>query len=147
VALTRQTYYPFDKFGWEDANFIIHPQHYFMAAKIQDDGLWRITYGEEPGLTKEQLIERQPWKFETFLPGHPKPDSGAYKVVTMSPYKMHNRCASSFRVGRILLVADAGKGYPIMIERQEILLHNSAYMLTLGRIGHNRWLCRCRRAI
>jgi len=78
-----------------------------MAAKIQDDGLWRVTYGEEPGLSKEQLLERQPWKFETFLPGHPKADSGAYKIINFAPYKMHQRCCSSFRVGRFALAADA----------------------------------------
>lgn len=76
-----------------------------MAAKITADGLYRVTYGETPGLTREQYLERQPWKFETMLPGHPKPD--AYRIVNFAPYKMHQRCAPAFRVGRVLLVADA----------------------------------------
>lgn len=76
-----------------------------MAAIIQEDGLWRVTYGEEPGLTREQLIERQPWKFETILPGNPKPHE--YKVVNFSPYRMHQRLAEKFRVGRFCLAADA----------------------------------------
>ncbi len=76
-----------------------------MAAKITRDGLYRVTYGETPGLTTEQYRERQPWKFETMLPGHPKPDE--YKIISLSPYKMHQRCAPKFRVGRILLAADA----------------------------------------
>jgi len=76
-----------------------------MAAKIQDDGLYRVTYGESPGLTREQMLERQPAKFESMLPGNPKPDQ--YKIVNFAPYKMHQRCAPSFRAGRFLLAADA----------------------------------------
>lgn len=76
-----------------------------MAALIQDDGLYRVTYGEEPGLSPDELKARMEWKFKTMLPGNPEPDQ--YKVVNFSPYRMHQRCASRFRVGRILLVADA----------------------------------------
>ena len=44
-------------------------------------------------------------KYEAMLPGHPKP--GDYKLTNISPYKIHQRCAEKFRVGRFLLVADA----------------------------------------
>ncbi|MAD84541.1 MAG: hypothetical protein CL912_16405 [Deltaproteobacteria bacterium] len=76
-----------------------------MLAKIQKDGLLRITYGDIPGLTREEYIARQPMKFKSFLPGRPDPDK--YKVVSISPYKVHQRCAKSLREGRFLLVADA----------------------------------------
>jgi hypothetical protein len=78
-----------------------------MAARISNDGLWRVAYGELPGLTREELIARQPMKFEAFLSGHPKPDSGAWKLANISPYKIHQRLAEKMRVGRILLAADA----------------------------------------
>ncbi|KAI5273303.1 FAD binding domain-containing protein [Aureobasidium subglaciale] len=103
--VATNTYYDFRKFGYHDANFIIHPEHLYMAAIIDDRGLWRVTYGEEPGLTREQLLERQPKKFETILPGNPKP--GDYEMVNFSPYKMHQRVAEKFRVGRVMLAADA----------------------------------------
>ena len=76
-----------------------------MAARITRDGLYRITYGETPGLSRDEYLARQPWKFETILPGHPKPDE--YKMINFSPYRMHQRCAPKFRVGRVLLAADA----------------------------------------
>jgi 2-polyprenyl-6-methoxyphenol hydroxylase-like FAD-dependent oxidoreductase len=76
-----------------------------MAAKLSADGLYRITYGETPGLSREEYLARQPSKFETMLPGHPKPDQ--YKIINISPYRMHQRCAPKFRVGRVLLAADA----------------------------------------
>jgi 2-polyprenyl-6-methoxyphenol hydroxylase-like FAD-dependent oxidoreductase len=94
-----------------------------MAARISNDGMWRVSYGELSGLSRDevhlpspapilqsqvlihQLIERQPMKYETMLPGNPKP--GEYKLTNISPYKIHQRCAEKFRVGRFLLVADA----------------------------------------
>lgn len=92
-------------YNWGDSSFIIDKEHWSMVAKIQPDGLLRITYGELPGLTREQLLERQPMKFQSFLPGRPTPDR--YKIVNFSPYKVHQRCAKSLREGRFLLVADA----------------------------------------
>jgi 2-polyprenyl-6-methoxyphenol hydroxylase-like FAD-dependent oxidoreductase len=44
-------------------------------------------------------------KYEKMLPGNPKP--GEYKLTNISPYKIHQRCAEKFRVGRFLLAADA----------------------------------------
>lgn len=92
-------------YDWADANFIIDPENWSMVSKIGVDGLLRITYGEVPGLTREEYIARQPMKFKQFLPG--RPDADKYKVVNISPYKIHQRCAKSMRVGRFLLAADA----------------------------------------
>ncbi|KAL6252577.1 hypothetical protein RBB50_000296 [Rhinocladiella similis] len=103
--VATNVYYDFHQFGWDDANFIIHPEHWFMASRISKDGLWRVSYGEVPGLTREQYLERQPMKYETMLPGHPKPDQ--YRITNISPYKIHQRCAEKMRVGRFLLAADA----------------------------------------
>lgn len=104
--VATNTYYDFEgKFGWQDANFIIHPEHFFMAAKITTDGLYRVTYGDEPNLSYDELKARQERKFKTMLPGHPDP--GEYEVVNFAPYRMHQRCAPRFRVGRFMLAADA----------------------------------------
>jgi len=103
--VATNTYYDFGPYDYDDSQFFIHPEHYHMVAKLQADGLYRITYGEIGGLTAEQMRERQPKKFETILPGNPKPDQ--YKIVNFSPYKIHQRCVDHMRVGRILLAADA----------------------------------------
>ncbi len=87
------------------SNFTLHPDHFPMIAQIANDGLLRITYGEEGDLTREQMRERQPWKFREFVPGKPEPSE--YEIRNFSPYKIHQRCAESFRGGRFLLVADA----------------------------------------
>ncbi|KAF2741878.1 FAD/NAD(P)-binding domain-containing protein [Sporormia fimetaria CBS 119925] len=99
-------YLPFDeKFDYWDSNFIVHPTDWYMAAKITTDGLWRVTYGDDANLTREEIVERQPMRYEQILPGNPKP--GDYKLISMNPYKLQQRCAPSFRVGRVVLVADA----------------------------------------
>lgn len=98
-------YYDFEHFGFSDSNFIIDPTNWYMAAKITKDGMWRVTYGETSGLTQDELTARQPEKFRTMLPGHPDPSQ--YKLVNMSPYKVHQRLAKKMRVGRFLLAADA----------------------------------------
>ncbi|GAB7354432.1 hypothetical protein MBLNU459_g4921t3 [Dothideomycetes sp. NU459] len=92
-------------FGWEDTQFIIDPEHWYMAARISAKGLWRISYGELPGLSNEELLARQPMKFQKMLPGHPTPDQ--YKIVSISPYRVHQRCVESMVVGRVCLAADA----------------------------------------
>lgn len=75
-----------------------------MAARITDDGCWRVTYGDVAGLTREEYLERQPMRFEQLLPAL-KP--GTYNLTNASPYKLQQRCAPTFRVGRFVLVADA----------------------------------------
>ncbi|KAF1976964.1 FAD/NAD(P)-binding domain-containing protein [Bimuria novae-zelandiae CBS 107.79] len=104
--VATNVYLPFDeKFGYWDSNFIIHPTEWYMAAKVTKDGIWRVTYGDDESLSREEIVKRQPARYEKILPGHPKPNE--YKLVGISPYKLQQRCAPSFRVGKIVLVADA----------------------------------------
>ncbi|KAF2466732.1 FAD/NAD(P)-binding domain-containing protein [Lindgomyces ingoldianus] len=104
-VVATNVYYDFDKFGYEDSQFHIHPEHWYMAARITRDGMWRVSYGELVGLSPEELIARQPTKYEVMLPGHPKPHE--YRITNIGPYKIHQRCAEKMRVGRFLLAADA----------------------------------------
>lgn len=76
-----------------------------MASRISNDGLWRVTYGEPSGYTRDELIARQPEKFRAMLPGNPTP--AQYTLANISPYKVHQRLAESMRVGRFVLAADA----------------------------------------
>jgi len=100
-----QTYYDFTKFGYDDANFFIHPDHWHMASRISNNGMWRVTYGEKPGFSPEELRARLEDKFRVILPGNPGPDE--YRVASFSPYKVHQRLAPKMRVGRFCLAADA----------------------------------------
>ncbi|KAI1611226.1 hypothetical protein EDD36DRAFT_489357 [Exophiala viscosa] len=104
-VVATNVYYDFYKYGYEDANFIIDPVHWYMASRISTDGMWRVSYGEQVGLTKDDLLANRDEKFRTMLPGHPEPDQ--YRITNFSPYKVHQRLAKSMRVGRFILAADA----------------------------------------
>ena len=107
--VATNVYYDFVKHGYEDVQFIIDREHWHMVARLTREpdgkGWWRVSYGELNGLTREQLIERQPMKYEAMLPGHPKP--GDYNLGSVSPYKIHQRIVDRMAVGRICLAADA----------------------------------------
>jgi len=102
--VSTNVFYPFDKYGWFDGNFLIDKDHWALIAKINEKGLWRVSYGELDGLNHDQLRERLPMKYNAMFPG-PKPAD--YNLDQFSPYRIHQRCASSFRVGRVLLAGDA----------------------------------------
>ncbi|KAL2011334.1 hypothetical protein VTN00DRAFT_4052 [Thermoascus crustaceus] len=96
--------YPFDKYGYSTGNNICHKDHYAVIAKISKSGLWRVSYGEVGGLSTEELRERLPMKYDALMPG-PRPLE--YDLKMFSPYKIHQRCANTFRIGRVLLAGDA----------------------------------------
>ncbi|KAJ9638101.1 hypothetical protein H2204_004412 [Knufia peltigerae] len=96
--------YPFEKYGFRGGNFIVDSEHWALIAKLAEPGLWRCSYGELPGLTQDQLLERLPWKFECMFPG-PKPLN--YELKMASPYKINQRCATTFHKGAVLLAGDA----------------------------------------
>jgi hypothetical protein len=54
-----KVYYPFEKYYDVDSNFIIHPEHWFMASRISNDGMWRVSYGELTGLSFEEVFTSQ----------------------------------------------------------------------------------------
>lgn len=97
-----------DTYKWSDAQWVVHPEHWGVVARLEDNGpeqIWRVAYGEPMGLSVEELRERLPQKFEILLPGNPKPEE--YEVQRFSPFIMHQRCVPKMRNGRILLAGDA----------------------------------------
>ena len=76
-----------------------------LTKNADGSGYWRVSYGDKAGLTREELIARQPMKFEAMLPGRPKP--GAYELAAINPYKIHQRLVDKMRIGRFCLAADA----------------------------------------
>lgn len=96
----------FEQHGWAGGNYMVDPDHWGLIARRGHGGLWRVTYGDsETGLTDEQYLARRDWHFKAMLPGHPEPDQ--YRIEQTNIYSIHNRCVPAFKVGRILLAADA----------------------------------------
>jgi 2-polyprenyl-6-methoxyphenol hydroxylase-like FAD-dependent oxidoreductase len=94
--------YDFEARGFARANFVVDPVHWAVIVVIDRHGLWRITYGEDAALPEESVGERIAWHYKSFLP-----DSDPYELETFAPFRVHERCAPSFRAGRVLLAGDA----------------------------------------
>src|SRR5271155_4597740 len=85
--------------GQHSSSSILNTGHCYVTLIL-------LGYGEKEGLTTEECMERLPAKFEALFPG-PKPVKGQYELKSMSPYRIHQRCAETFRKGRVVLAGDA----------------------------------------
>lgn len=94
--------YDFESHGFKPANWVLDPMYGAIVAKITGAGLWRYTYRESADLPVETYESRISKHLAQALPDH-----GSYELMQSAPYKMHQRSAESFRVGRVLLAGDA----------------------------------------
>jgi 2-polyprenyl-6-methoxyphenol hydroxylase-like FAD-dependent oxidoreductase len=106
ITVATNVYYPFRENGFWSAQFVVDPEHRALICHLEATGLWRVSYGEKEGLTTEEYMERLPAKFETLFRGE-KPIAGQYELKSMSPYRIHQRCADTFCKGRVVLAGDA----------------------------------------
>ncbi|KAK0388671.1 hypothetical protein NLU13_4914 [Sarocladium strictum] len=105
TIVATNVYYDFYSHGCDDVNYFIDPENGFLAAKLTDDNFWRVSYGDITGLSEDEYRERVAMKYESILPGNPKP--GDYKLMAARPYRCHQRLAEAMRVGRFLLAGDS----------------------------------------
>jgi 3-(3-hydroxy-phenyl)propionate hydroxylase/6-hydroxy-3-succinoylpyridine 3-monooxygenase len=94
--------YDFRSWGFDDGNFVADQRMGAVVVVLSRDGLWRCTYQEGADLPVETIPERMAGFFHAFLPG-----TKDVELVEWSPYRMHQRSASRYRVGRVLLAGDA----------------------------------------
>lgn len=94
--------YDFDAHDFARATFNVDHIHGAVIAKINSDGLWRVTYAEDGVLDETTIADRADQQFAAIMP-----DDAPYRLDRIAPYRMHQRAASSFRVGRVLLAGDA----------------------------------------
>jgi len=102
VFVATNVRYDFEKYGYARSTLQIDPTYGAIIAKIDNTGLWRVTYAEHPDTPEEQMGDRIPQWFAKLLPGDDDYELDAYR-----PYRMHQRAASTMRAGRVLLAGDA----------------------------------------
>jgi 2-polyprenyl-6-methoxyphenol hydroxylase-like FAD-dependent oxidoreductase len=95
--------YDFEKYGFEPANMVADAVNWAVVARLGRDDLWRVTYAEDANLPEHEIERRIPLHYNAILPDPKAP----YEVVAFSPYRVHERCAPSFRAGRVLFAGDA----------------------------------------
>lgn len=91
--------------GYYPANFIVDPYNWAVIARTGPTNVFRIAYGELPDTPDDEasLLERSKERLSAFL----SPTNKNYKLRRLRPYWAQQRCAQTFRKGRILLVGDA----------------------------------------
>ncbi|HEY1283207.1 MAG TPA: FAD-dependent monooxygenase, partial [Steroidobacteraceae bacterium] len=92
----------FTDHGYGQSNVVLDPEHWAIIPVIDQTGLWRCTYREDGTLSEQQVRELVPERYALFAAG--LRDCAPEAV---SPYRVHDRCIDSFRVGRVLLAGDA----------------------------------------
>ncbi|KAF2266742.1 monooxygenase [Lojkania enalia] len=101
--------FDFHRHGFYDANFVIDPVDYGLIGRIDNEGLWRVSYGVPRSATEEQIFEGVHEKLAKMLPGEGKDEDGErkYEVRRIAPYKAQQRCAETFWKGRVGICGDA----------------------------------------
>jgi 2-polyprenyl-6-methoxyphenol hydroxylase-like FAD-dependent oxidoreductase len=94
--------FDFGKYGYDTANMVADPVNWAVVARLGRGDSWRVTYGEDANLPEDEVRRRIPEHYAAILPS-----AEPYEIVASSPYRVHERCAPRFRVGRALLAGDA----------------------------------------
>ena len=82
---------------------IVDEEDWAVIGQVSKD-VWRVAYGEPAHLSEQEIKDRLAAKYERLLPG-PRPLK--YEIVSANPYWAHQRTASRYREGRVVLCGDA----------------------------------------
>jgi len=101
--------FPFKEHGFFDANFIVDAQNYGLIGRIDNEGMWRVSYGVPGSQSEGEITENVHEKLRGMLPNGGRDEEGndAFEVVRVAPYRAQQRCASTLVKGRVMLVGDA----------------------------------------
>ncbi len=105
--VVASTHYDFASHGFAMNSYISDPVNWAAVFKMPHDGppgIWRAAFPGEPGLPDEALlapdaIERM---LQTIVP---RPER--YAIRYKSVYRVHQRVATTFRIGRVMIAGDA----------------------------------------
>ena len=100
--VATNVFYDFEAHGYPRSVLQIDPVHGAIIAKIDTRNLWRVTYSESAELPEETVEDRLAEHYAALLPG-----GDPWELDRLTPYKMHQRSAETYRSGRVLLAGDA----------------------------------------
>src|SRR5215813_8263152 len=101
------TLYVFARHGFAMNSYISAPVNWAAVFKMPHDGppgIWRAVFPGAPDLSDEALLAPEAIEpaMQTIVPR-----TGAYEIRYKSVYRVHQRVAKTFRVGRVLIAGDA----------------------------------------
>lgn len=85
------------------SGYLIDREYGAVVHQITTDGLWRHTYAESLDLPEEGIEQRMADYFRAVLPA----EDFDHQILLWRHYRMHQRSAETYRVGRVLLAGDA----------------------------------------
>jgi 2-polyprenyl-6-methoxyphenol hydroxylase-like FAD-dependent oxidoreductase len=88
--------------GYASSVAVIDPVHGALVARFGEPAPWRYTYAESLTLSDDTVADRIRDVFRAVLPDGVDP-----QVTAWSAFRMHQRVADRFRVGRALLLGDS----------------------------------------
>lgn len=100
--VATNVWYDFEKHGFAPNNMIHDPVNWAIVTRLGPEPLWRVTFGEDADLPEDEVLRRIPERYAAILPG-----SDPYEIAAAAPYRVHERAATRFRQGRVLLAGDA----------------------------------------
>jgi len=94
-----------EEHGFGKTTLVHHPADWAVTVKINKEGLWRVTFGEDASLPEDEVLRRIPERYGRILPASAQ--RATYEIESAAPYRVHQRCADRLRIGRVLLAGDA----------------------------------------
>jgi 2-polyprenyl-6-methoxyphenol hydroxylase-like FAD-dependent oxidoreductase len=101
--VATNVYYDFEAEGYLPSVFVRDPVNWAFIIKLDRTGLWRVTYGEDASLPREGVRDRLDEHYRALLPNGER----HWTLRSINSYQVHERCAATFRAGRVLLAGDA----------------------------------------
>jgi 3-(3-hydroxy-phenyl)propionate hydroxylase len=105
--VVASTHYDFAEHGFAMNSYISDPVNWAAVFKMPHDGppgIWRAVFPGAPDLSDDALLA--PEAIEPAMQTIVR-RSGAYEIRYKSVYRVHQRVAKTFRVGRVLIAGDA----------------------------------------
>jgi 4-nitrocatechol/4-nitrophenol 4-monooxygenase len=106
--LATNIFFPFETLGYAEANFVVAGGgNWAIVCRTGDKAApWRCTYGEASPqeASDEEVYARVPERLKLYLRGTSVEE---VRVDQVARYNVHQRCARSFRFGRVTLAGDA----------------------------------------
>jgi len=105
--LVASTHYDYEPHGFRLNTYVADPVEWNAMFKMPGDGppgLWRVLFPVPP--EEDEVAALSEENVERLMQGF-QPKAGRYAIRYKSIYKVHQRIASDFRVGRALLAGDA----------------------------------------
>jgi 3-(3-hydroxy-phenyl)propionate hydroxylase len=100
--VTAELRFDFGSMGYSAATYQVDEANGAIVAQVDAERAWRYTYAESRTLSEETISRRLQPVLAAVLPKGAEPG-----VERTYPYRIHQRSADRFRVGRAALVGDA----------------------------------------